>query len=223
MTAGAKTPLCYRLPRLYWPYQLLFGAAQLLSALVVTAWLACGPAGTWALLALLPPLLAAVSLGVHGPVEKIGLVIEAERLLVAGRSIPFAEILQVAHDYSWQREDGEAGPHIDHVWKLRLRLLADRELTVFEHRCLRPERDPRPPPHDSRGREMALAIRRAHALWACSHTPSQLRHLRKDLRQFRKYEPGDTPWRDAVASQGFSLAALGVAALASICFAAWLK
>lgn len=31
------------------------------------------------------------------------------------------------------------------------------------------------------------------------------------------------PWRDAVASQGFSLAALGVAALASICFAALLK
>jgi hypothetical protein len=47
--------------------------------------------------------------------------------------------------------------------------------------------------------------------------------LRDDLLQFRRYEPGPARWQAALASQGFSLAALGAAAMASVGLMAWLE
>ena len=221
MTPRAGAPLRFRLPRLYWPYQLAFAAAQILSALVVTALLLSAPSPARGLLIELPPLLALASLGVRGPVEKVGLIIESGRVVVAGRSIPFTEIVRVVHRRAWQRfDDGEGPPTIVHVWKLRLQLLTGDDVLIFEDWRSRLASDRRPPPADAYGAHMAREIRAARARWSWSLRPSMLRDLREDLLEFRRYRPAPSRWQAAVASQGFSLTALGLAAWASVFFAA---
>lgn len=224
MTPGTNPRLCFRLPRLYWPYQLVFAAAQILSALVATAILVSAPSPARGLLIELPPLLALASLGVHGPLEKVGLIIETGRVVVAGRSIPFAEIVRVVHRYAWHRHDDVEGPPmITHVWKLRLQLLAGDDLVIYTDQRLRAASDQSQPPADPYGARMAREIRAAWTRWLWSLRPSMLRALREDLLEFQRYRPAPPRWQASVASQGFSLAALGLALYASIGFAAWLK
>ena len=223
MTSGEIGRACFRLPNLYWPYQLGFAAAQVVSAVVVTALVIADPSAGHLLLAELPPVLALVSLGARGPIEKVGLVIEAERLRVAGAVVHFAEILQVSHRFSWKRVDTEAGPYILHVWKLRLQLLAGRDVTIYEHHSSQPARDQTPPRLDRYGARMAREIRWARGLYFHAIGPRALRQLREDLLEFRRYGPRPLCWRPAIASETFSAMALGAAAMACIGVAAWLK
>lgn len=222
MARGVKR-YAFGLPRLYWPYQLAFAGAQLASALLAAALLVHTPSVARALFVAVPPLLSLVSLDVWGPREKVGLVVEADRLVLAGTSIQFAEIDRVVHCLtSTLVTDAEGSANIVHTWTLRLQLLRGRTLVVYSRTTVHPQRDPRPPPQDPYGAVMARVIRGTRAVWFCSLAPSKFDGMRLDLLRYRRYQPAVPGWQHFLATRGFSLAALGLATTAGIGFAVWL-
>lgn len=221
MKLGAGSVLRCRLHRLYWPYQLAFALAQVGSALCVAALLVRAPSFGHALGSLSPPLLALASLMVRGPIEKVGLVIEPERLIVAGRRVPFAEIVRAVHTYSARDVHSDDGSRWTmHEWVLSLELLVGR---IELHRTSRavPIGDTAPPLRDPYGKFMARAIRRAGRAWYSSLMPLSLADVRADLMEFRRYGPTQPRWQTAMATQAFSLLALALAGIVGFAFLMW--
>jgi hypothetical protein len=153
----------------------------------------------------------------------VGLIIERDRLIAAGRCSPFAEILQVVHTHSALSVESEGGPPlILHVWTVRLQLLGG-SIVLRTSRQSHPEGVTHPRPRDAYGQLMARAITWAQNLWLSSVPPSKLAPLRADLLRYHRYRPRPPLWQTWIGSPVFSFVALWFAGVAGVWFAHWLR
>jgi hypothetical protein len=211
----ASRPGHFQLPRHYWAYQLLFAEWQLVTALLAGLCVSIFRSLAAALLFIVPLVLAFASVYTFGPAEKVGLVVESERLIVTGRTILFAEILGSRHRFEAKRFDTGEGCLAIHSWTLSVRLLDHSELVI--HRTVASYADgdyaPRP---DAKGRNMANVIRAALNVWHASTPKDLVRGLREDLQSYRRYRPVPRRWQAVIESPWFTVVTFIVALIAGL-------
>ena len=109
------------------------------------------------LLFLVPLVLSFATVFTFGPADKVGLVVESERLIVAGRAFQFAEVLHLSHRIKTERFDGGEGASIIHTWSLSVRLLGEAELVIYRTIASYPDGDYTVRP-DPRGQQLGCMV-----------------------------------------------------------------